>query len=93
MGDWVYLKLQPYRQTSIALRKTLKLPARYYGPFQIIAKVDQVACKLELPLTTTIHPVFHVSLLKKKVGENVTPILELPSFQEDQTVIVAPEKL
>jgi len=30
-GDWVYLLLQPYRQKSMALRRTLKLAPRFYG--------------------------------------------------------------
>ncbi|KAL6492742.1 hypothetical protein OROGR_033119 [Orobanche gracilis] len=31
VGDRVYLKLQPYKQNSMSLRKNLKLSARYYG--------------------------------------------------------------
>lgn len=33
-GEWFFfLKLQPCRQTSIALKKNLNLAAKYYGPF------------------------------------------------------------
>lgn len=71
--DWVYLKLQPYRQTSIALRKHLKLCPKFYGPNKVLQRVGKVAYKLELPTNSLIHPVFHVSLLKKRIGQNVTP--------------------
>ncbi|XP_058003647.1 uncharacterized protein LOC131180062 [Hevea brasiliensis] len=78
--------------SSIALRKNFKLVARSYGPFQLEAKVGTVAYKLKLPPNSTVHPVFHVSLLKKKVGDNTVIVQDLPLFQDD-TVIVAPEKV
>ena len=68
VGDWVYLKLQPYRQTSVALRKNMKLSTKYYGPYQIEQKVGSVAYKLKLPDGCSVHPVFHVSLLKKSIN-------------------------
>jgi len=34
-GDWVYLRLQPYRHKSLALRWNLKLSPRFYGPFWV----------------------------------------------------------
>lgn len=37
-GDWIYLRLQPYKQTSLAIKKSLKLAAKFYGPFKIVAK-------------------------------------------------------
>lgn len=61
VGDSVYLKLQPYVQTSVATRANHKLSFRYFGPYQVIAKVGSVAYKLLLPDNTTIHSVFHVS--------------------------------
>lgn len=62
VGDWVYLKLQPYRQTSLALRRNLKLSSKYYGPYLILEKVGLVAYKLALPMQSKINLVFHVSL-------------------------------
>ncbi|KAF3666495.1 hypothetical protein FXO38_09047 [Capsicum annuum] len=65
VGDWVYFKVQPYRQTTISHYPSHKLAAKYYGPFQIIKMVGLVAYTLLLPSSGKIHPTVHVSLLKK----------------------------
>ena len=64
IGDFVFLKLQPYLQSSVAPRANHKLAFKFYGPFQIIARVGEVAYELALPPSSKVHPVFHVSLLK-----------------------------
>jgi hypothetical protein len=64
LGDYVYLKLQPYRKSSVALRKHFKLNPRFYGLYKILRKIGLVAYKLELPEGVIIHLVFHVSLLE-----------------------------
>jgi hypothetical protein len=50
VGEMVYVKLQPYVQTSVAARSNHKLSFRYFGPFKIIGRVGTVAYKLELHL-------------------------------------------
>ncbi|XP_026459891.1 uncharacterized protein LOC113360615 [Papaver somniferum] len=63
VGDSVYLKLHPYRQVSVSLKKNFKLSAKYYGPFTVIDKVGNLAYKLQPPPEARVHPVFHVSQL------------------------------
>ena len=41
-----------------------KLMPRYIGPYSVVANVGATAVKLELPPSSRIHPVFHVSLVK-----------------------------
>lgn len=36
VGDMAYLKLQPYRHTSLSLHKHLKLHSKFYGPFRVL---------------------------------------------------------
>ncbi|CAJ2661993.1 unnamed protein product [Trifolium pratense] len=83
IGDLVLVKLQPYRQHSVALRKNQKLGLRYFGPFEIIARVGEVAYKLKLPDDAKIHPVFHVSQLKPFKGVADEQYLPLPLTMTD----------
>ena len=91
VGDWVYLRLQPYKQSSMQSRQFGKLAPYFYGPFQVVQKVGQVSYKLDLPVGSQIHLVFHVSNLKAKLGAHVIPRPALLVVFADQ--ILAPKPM
>lgn len=82
--DWVYLKVQPYVQSSVAKRANHKLAFRYFGPFQVEQKIGAVAYKLKLPPTCGIHPVIHVSQPKKALAPGEVVQDELPELHTDR---------
>ena len=50
VGEMVLVKLQPYRQDSLQLRKkskNQKLSMHYFGPFLTVEKIGSVAYKLQ----------------------------------------------
>lgn len=93
VGDWVFLRLQPYRQSTMGTTKCPKLSPWFYGPYQILAKIRAVAYKLALPPGSKIHSVFHVSLLKKKIGSHLTSSPTLPPLLPDSSVQWTPTKI
>ena len=84
------LKLQPYRQVTLAKRLSNKLAKRYYGPFEILERVGKVPYCLALPPTSKIHPVFHVSLLKPFEGTTPKTVESLPDEEYERHPVEQP---
>lgn len=93
VGDMVYLKLQPYRHTSLSTHKCLKLHSRYYGPFKVLAKIGKTAYKNLLPEGCQLHDVFHVIQLKQHLGPKAVPSPDLPLIDAKGTIKIAPAKI
>ena len=69
VNDFVYLKVSPMKGV-VHFGKKGKLSPRYVGPYKILKRVGKIAYELELPSEmTSVHPVFHVSMLRKVDGD------------------------
>lgn len=93
VGDRVFLKLQPYRQRTVARRPNEKLAPHYFGPFEVLERIGRVAYRLRLPDSARIHDVFHISQLKKAVGNHLV-LPQLPStLTADMEVLLEPAQI
>ena len=93
VGEFVFLWLQPYRQYSLKRSGAEKLKPRFYGPYRVIMRVGEVAYELELPEGSKIHNVFHVSCLKKAMGQQISTSEELPPLYEEGQLELVPEEV
>ena len=80
VGDQDYLRVQPYKQQFVAYRASQKLSPRFFVPYKILERIGKVAYRMELPPESAIHPMFHVSCLKAKLGEHNVSIPMLPTI-------------
>jgi len=91
VGEWVFVKLRPHRQQTIARRINQKLAPKYYGPFPIIQKIGAVSYKVQLPESTIVHPIFHISQLKKAIGNHVVEYVLPPELGIEEEGMEEPE--
>jgi hypothetical protein len=93
VGDKVYLKLQPYAQSSVVNRPCPKLAFKFFGPYEILARVGTRAYRLALPAASLIHPVFHISQLKEFVPDHTPVFHDLPKIVELDIIDTVPEAI
>jgi hypothetical protein len=93
VGELVYLRLQPYRQDSIKRSGAEKLQRCFFGPYRVSRRIGAIAYEMELPQGNKIHNVFHVSCMKRAIGQHITPIEVLPPMDEEGHLVLIPKKI
>ncbi|KAA0052359.1 pol protein [Cucumis melo var. makuwa] len=69
VGDKVFLKVAPMKGV-LRFERRGKLSPCFVGPFKILERIGPVAYRLALsPSLSTVHNVFHVSMLRKYVSD------------------------
>jgi hypothetical protein len=85
-GDHVFLHLQLYKQTSLKENHCQKLCPKFDVPYTILKCVGPMAYKLSLPSHSKLHPIFHVSFLKKVIGTKYQTRTSLPELNEEGSI-------
>ena len=83
VGERVLLRVSPMKGV-MRFGKKGKLSPRFIGPFEILDRVGEVAYRLALPPSlSAVHPVFHVSMLRKYHGDS-SHVLDFSTVQLDK---------
>ena len=69
VGDQVYLKIS-LMKGLMKFGKKGKLSPRYVEPYETLQRVGEVVYELVFPTDVdSVYPVFHLSMLKKRLGD------------------------
>nr|XP_009779826.1 PREDICTED: uncharacterized protein LOC104228966 [Nicotiana sylvestris] len=92
IGDKVFLRVSPMKG-MMWFGKRGKLSPRFIGPYEILDRVGAVAYHLALlPELYFIHPVFHVSMLRKCISDS-SQVLEAPTIPLDEKLSYEEESM
>jgi hypothetical protein len=63
--------------------EALKLKSKFYAPYKVIRRIGEVAYELDPPEGSKIHNIFHISCLKKVMGQQINISEEFPPLDEE----------
>jgi hypothetical protein len=61
--------------------------------YKVLQNIGIMAYKLELPTSSRVHPVFHVSCLKKVIGDKIQVQTICPELDEEGKIILELEAI
>lgn len=70
-----------------------KLKPCFYGPYLVTRGVGEVAYELELPPGSRVHNIFHLSCLKKALGQQVRAVTESPPMDDEGHLVLELEAI
>jgi hypothetical protein len=88
-GQWVWLRLVHRPVASLNAQGRGKLGPKFFGSYQVLERVGEVAYRLALPAGAHIHDVFQ---LKPFHGDPPAQVPALPPVEHGR-VVVQPEKV
>ena len=69
-------------------RKGNELSPKYYGPYKVLQNIGTMAYKLELSTCLLVHPIFHVSCLKKVICDKILVQTIFPKLDKEGKIIL-----
>ena len=81
--------MQPYKLGTFGIHTILKLATKFYGPFQIIQKLESTTYKLLFRDGVHIDNVIHISRLKKHLSPNAVPTHGIPLVDPNEKIRMA----
>jgi hypothetical protein len=94
VGDWVFMRIQPYKQMSLKQQnKNNKLAPKYYAPYKVLQRIRSMAYILELTPYSHVYLVFHVSFLKKVIRNKILVQNILSYINEEGRYMLEPETI
>jgi len=72
-------------------KKDNKLSPNHYGLYKVLQNIDTMEYKMKIPASSRVHPILHVSCLKKVIGEKIPVKTILPELNEEGKIILESE--
>ena len=75
----------------LKIPKIINLHPKFYDPYQVWKRFEEVACAIDIPNKGKLCYVFHVPCLKKKLGPTNLIQTELHVLDDEGKLVLEPE--